>query len=304
MGSRAASISSTCAYNFFCAYHSNSGTGSNALIYANMPYPVFEGFDFCEDPDNPQHPNGDGPADIVLSTTSHEHAEAITDPEPFGSWWDAEDSVTTGEIGDKCAYYYGKPTGRNGSKHTQVINGHEYYLQLKWSNADHDCVASYSPGSVSKLSPSHGVVGQPVSIKGRKLTDVTSVEFGGTAASSIEERAGKVAAAPAPGTTGGPVRVTTGHGVIDGPVFTVDPSPMPAIRSFTKKSAVGKSVAVSGSGFWGTSAVKVNGVDVESFAVNSDTRLTFVVAVGNTSGQITVTTPGGTAVSGGFLTIS
>ncbi len=295
---------STCAYNFFCAYHSNSGTGSNALIYANMPYPVFEGFDFCEDPNNPQHPNGDGPADIVLSTTSHEHAEAITDPEPFGSWWDAEDSVTTGEIGDKCAYYYGKPTGRNGSKHTQVINGHEYYLQLKWSNADHDCVGSYSPGSVSKLSPSHGVVGQPVSIKGRKLTDVTSVEFGGTAVSTLEERAGKVTATPAPGTTGGPVRVTTGHGVIDGPVFTVDPSPVPAIKSFTKKSAVGKSVTVSGSGFWGTSAVKVNGVDVESFAVNSDTGLTFVVAVGNTSGQITVTTPGGTAVSGGSLTIS
>jgi hypothetical protein len=87
-------------------------------------------------------------------------------------------------------------------------------------------------------------------------------------------------------------------------VFTVDPSPVPAIKSFTKKSAVGKSVTVSGSGFWGTSAVKVNGVDVESFAVNSDTGLTFVVAVGNTSGQITVTTPGGTAVSGGSLTIS
>ena len=211
---------------------------------------------------------------------------------------------TTGEIGDKCAYYYGKPTGRNGSKHNQVINGHEYYLQLKWSNADHDCVASYSPGSVSKLSPSHGVVGQPVSIRGRKLTDVTSVEFGGTAASSLDERAGRVTAAPVPGTTGGPVRVTTGHGVIDGPTFTVDPSPLPAIKSFTKESAVGKAVTVKGSGFWGTSAVEVNGVDVESFAVKSDTQLTFVVAVGNTSGQITVTTPGGMVTSVGFLTIA
>ena len=48
----------------------------------------------------------------------------------------------------------------------------------------------------------------------------------------------------------------------------------------------------------------MNGVDVESFAVKSDTQLTFVVAVGNTSGQITVTTPGGMVTSVDFLTIS
>jgi IPT/TIG domain len=296
---------STCAYDFYCAYHSNVGTGSNALIYANLPYPVFEGFDFCEDPDHPQYPNGDGPADIVLSTTSHEHAEAITDPEPIGGWWDAEDFVTGGENGDKCAYYYGRPTGTNGAKHNQVINGHEYYLQLEWSNADLDCVASYSPGSVSRLSRSQGVVGQPVTIRGRRLTDVTTVEIGGTAASSFVERSGKVTAVPAPGTTGGPVRVTTGHGVIDGPVFTVDPSPVPAVKSFSPKSATaGKTVTVNGTGFWGASEVQVDGLDVESFAVKSDTKLAFVVAVGNTSGQVTVTTPGGAAVSPGTLTIS
>jgi hypothetical protein len=295
---------SACAYDFYCAYHSNSGTGSSALIYANMPYPVFDGFDFCEDPDHPQHPNGDGPADIVLSTTSHEHTEAITDPEPFGGWLDAEDADTGGESGDKCAYYYGKPSGPNGSKHNQVINGHEYHLQFQWSNADHDCVASYSPGAVSKLSPSHGVVGQPVAIRGRRLTDVTSVEFGGVAASSIVERVGRATAAPALGTGSGLVRVTTGHGVIDGPAFTVDPSPAPAIKSFTKKSAVGKTVTVNGSGFWGASSVQVGGVAVDSFTVGSATKLVFVVGAGNTSGTISVTTPGGAAVSAGTLTIS
>jgi hypothetical protein len=50
--------------------------------------------------------------------------------------------------------------------------------------------------------------------------------------------------------------------------------------------------------------VQVNGLDVQSFAVKSDTRLTIVVAVGNTSGQITVTTPGGAGVSADTLTIS
>ena len=295
--------SGTCSYNFYCAYHGNVGTGSNALIYANMPYPLFGGQDVCRDAENVQEPNADV-ADAVLSLTSHEHAEAITDPEPFGGWLDAEDFVTGGENGDKCAYYYGRPTGPKGSKHNQVINGHEYYLQLEWSNADVDCVGSYSPGSVSKASPSHGVVGQPVTLTGHKLTDVTTVEFGGIAASSVVERSGKVTAVPAPGTTGGPIRVTTAHGVIDGPAFTIDPSPVPAIKSFTKKSSAGKTVTVGGSGFWGASSVQVGGVDVQSFVVKSDTKLTFVVAAGNASGQITVNTPGGTAVSAGTLTIS
>jgi hypothetical protein len=295
--------SGTCSYNFYCAYHGNVGTGSNALIYANMPYPLFGGQDVCRDAENVQEPNADV-ADAVLSLTSHEHAEAITDPEPFGGWLDAEDFVTGGENGDKCAYYYGRPTGPKGSKHNQVINGHEYYLQLEWSNADVDCVGSYSPGSVSKASPSHGVVGQPVTLTGHKLTDVTTVEFGGIAASSVVERSGKVTAVPAPGTTGGPIRVTTAHGVIDGPAFTIDPSPVPAIKSFTKKSSAGKTVTVGGSGFWGASSVQVGGVDVQSFVVKSDTKLTFVVAAGNTSGPISVDTPGGTAVSPGTLTIS
>jgi len=294
----------TCAYNFYCAYHGNVGTGSNALIYANMPYPLFGDQDVCRDTENVQEPNGDI-ADAVLSITSHEHAEAITDPEPVGGWWDAEDFVTGGENGDKCAYYYGKPTGQNGARHNQVINGHEYYLQLEWSNSDRDCVASYSPGTVKKLKPSHGVIGQPITLTGSKLGDVTTVDIGGTAASSVAEKSGRLTVVPAPGTTGGPVRVTTGHGVIAGPAFTVDASPQPTVKSFSPKStAVGKTVTVSGSGFWGASAVQVSGVDVQSFTIKSNTKLTFVVAAGNTSGQVTVTTPGGTGVSPGTLTIS
>ena len=111
-------------------------------------------------------------------------------------------------------------------------------------------------------------------------------------------------AVPGAGATGGPTRVTTGHGVIDGPAFTVDPSPVPAIKSFTKKSAAGKTVTVRGTGFWGASSVQVDGVDVESFVVKSDTKLTFVVAVGQHQRADHRDTPGGTAVSPGTLTIS
>jgi len=297
----------TCSYSVFCAYHSNSGNGSNAVIYANMPYPVYTGFDFCEDEGNPQHPNGDAPADIVLSTTSHEHNEAITEPEvdpEFTGWYDDNDFVTGAENADKCSYWYGKSSGPNGAKHNQTINGHDYYLQLEWSNADRNCVASVPGPSVTKLSPSHGVVGQAVTVKGKNLTDVTAVTFNGTPATSFVVNGKKLTAVPAPGTTTGPVQVTTSLAVADGPTFTVDPSPAPQVKSFKPAgTTVGGTVTLMGSNLWGTSAVKVNGVDAQSFTVTDAKKLTFVVAAGTTSGTVLVTTPGGTAVSTTPLTV-
>jgi hypothetical protein len=293
----------TCAYNFYCAYHSNVGSGSNALIYANMAYPLFGDEDVCRDAEDVQQPNGDI-ADAVLSTTSHEHAEAITDPEPPGGWLDAEDFTTGGENGDKCAYYYGKPTGRKGSRHNQVINGHPYYLQLEWSNADHDCSAA-SELEVTKLSPSHGVVGQPVQILGTGLDEVTAVRFGADPAAAFDQSGSKLRATPGPGTASGPVGVDASRGTVTGPTYTIDPSPVPTIKSLSPKTAkAGKTVGVKGTGFWGTSSVQVNGVDVQSFTVKSDTNLKFVVAPGNTTGPVTVTTPGGTVASAATLTIS
>jgi hypothetical protein len=293
-----------CAYNFYCAYHSNVGTGSDALIYANMAYPLFGSEDVCRDSSDVQEPNGDI-ADAVLSTTSHEHDEAITDPEPVSGWFDAEDFTTGGENGDKCAYYYGQPTGADGSMHNQVINGHEYYLQLEWSNSDHDCVASYFGGSITKLSPTHGVVGQPIQIKGKELTGVSAVTFGFTPAASFSQDGKKLVAVPDVGTATGPVHVSTAMGKVDGPTFTVDPSPAPIIRSFSPKSTSGvKTVTVSGKGLWGASSVEIGGVAAQSFTVKSATKLTFVVAGGAASGTVAVTTPGGTAVSIGTLTIT
>jgi len=297
-----------CAYNYYCAYHSNIGNGGGATIYGNMAYPVYDGFDLCEDESNAQHPNGDGPADIVLSTTSHEHNEAITEPEvdpDFTGWYDDNDFVTGGENGDKCAYYYGKSTGRSGARYNQTINGDPYYLQLEWSNSNVDCVAKYSGPLVSGLSPNHGVVGQPVQIKGKNLGTVTGVTFNGTAAASFTQSAKKLTGVPAAGTTTGQIHVDSGLGPVTGPTFTIDPSPVPTIKSFKPTSTTaGATVSISGSGFYGASSVKVNGVNVQSFSVVSNAKLSFVVAAGNTTGTVSVTTPGGTATSSTPLTIS
>ena len=301
-------VSGICSYNYYCAYHSNVGSGSNALIYANMPYPKFStdsNLDVC---DVGEHPNGDL-ADAVINVTSHEHNEAITDPEvdPSASGWvDDSDFFTGGENGDKCAWYFGSESGSSGAKYNQTINGHHYDLQLEWSNSDRDCVASYGAvATISKLSPGHGVVGQPIKIKGKNLAGATDVAFDTTDAASFTVKGNTITAVVAPGSTTGPVHVTTPVGTVDGPTFTVDPSLPPTIKSFGPKNAhAGTKVSVSGTNFWGASVVQVNGVDVLSFQVKSATKISFVVAGGNTTGPISVTTPGGTVVSVGSLTIS
>jgi hypothetical protein len=296
----------TCSYNYYCAYHSNVGSGSKALIYANMPYPAFStNPDILAACDTGQHPNGDW-ADAVINVTSHEHNEAITDPEPVAGWYDDSDFFTGGENGDKCAWYFGSESGSNGSRYNQTINGHHYDLQLEWSNSDRDCVASYGDvGSISKLTPGHGVVGQPIKIKGKNLAGATGVTFDTADAAGFTLKGNTITAVVPPGAMTGPVHVTTPVGPVDSPTFTVDPSPVPTIKSFSpKKAHVGSKVNINGTGFWGASVVQVNGVDVQSFEVKSAKKIGLVVAGGTTTGQITVTTPGGTVMSVGSLAIS
>lgn len=136
-----------CSTNVYCAYHFE--TISPTLIYANMPYDHVPG---CE---TPAEPNGT-PADDELSTLSHEHNEAVTDP--TGEGWYYGEFV---EDGDKCTYPFFNPGedsnestdaygpllgGSSGSTgYNQEIGGGHYLLQREWSNAAGGCVTR-APG--------------------------------------------------------------------------------------------------------------------------------------------------------------
>ena len=134
IGSCFSSASSTCAFSYYCAYHSNIGSGSNEILYANMPY-ADTASTRC---DAGPRPNGDD-ADATLNVTSHEHNEAITDP-LGNAWYDSSGN----ENGDKCAWNFGMPLGSTANgQYNQLINGHPYYIQLEWSNATSSCVGSY-----------------------------------------------------------------------------------------------------------------------------------------------------------------
>lgn len=60
---------------------------------------------------------------------------------------------------------------------------------------------------------------------------------------------------------------------------------------------VGQVVRILGQGLTGSTAVSFNGTDATTFTVVSDTYVTAVVPAGATTGNITVTTPGGTLTS-------
>ena len=76
--------------------------------------------------------------------------------------------------------------------------------------------------------------------------------------------------------------------------------PAPVISSFTPTSAKsGTTVTITGTSFLAASSVKFGGLEATSYTVVSPTSITAVLAAGN-SGDISVTTPSGTATLAGF----
>jgi hypothetical protein len=92
----------------FCGYHDSIGS---AIFYGVLPYPGCSG---CL--------GGMQAFEALTVTSSHELAEAITDPVPGTGWYDD----VNGEIGDVCAWQ------------TETIAG--YSVQKEWSNAQGQCV--------------------------------------------------------------------------------------------------------------------------------------------------------------------
>ena len=135
-----------CASNAFCAYHDSSGS----VIFAVQPFAAAWG---CTGTRVGQGlPNG-AEIDASVNTISHEQNEAITDPnQAFNAWY----SSSGDENGDLCAWSFGDPLGTtlSGQPYNQVIDGHDYSLQLEYSNAAN----SNNGGCVSHVGgPATGV---------------------------------------------------------------------------------------------------------------------------------------------------
>jgi len=80
-------------------------------------------------------------------------------------------------------------------------------------------------------------------------------------------------------------------------VSSASTHPLPNITSFTPAYGVSTSVAITGTGFTGATAVSFNGTAATSYTVNSDTSITATSPASFTNGPILITTLGGTATS-------
>jgi hypothetical protein len=134
-----------------------------------------------------------------------------------------------------------------------------------------------------------------VTITGTHLGGTTKVKFGGYPALAFTvDSPTQVTAAVPPSAATGSIKVTTP----DGDATSFDSFFVtPTITGLTPTSArAGDAVTITGTSFLGATDVSFNGV-AASFVVNSRTQISATVPTGATTGPVSVTTPGGTAVS-------
>jgi uncharacterized repeat protein (TIGR03803 family) len=133
------------------------------------------------------------------------------------------------------------------------------------------------------------------------FSGTTRVTFNGTPASFRVLNDTYLTAIVPSGETGF-VSVTTSSGILlSSRIFKVTPK----ITSFTpSKGPSGSTVTVTGSGLIQATKITVGGVQVGSFTVNSDTKVTLRVPSGAKTGKIVITTPGGIATSSKTFTVN
>ena len=130
-----------CNTNKYCAYHTVDSTGGKRFIWADIPdnRSVASVAAGCGD----SNVTGDESADTTLSSTEHEHLEAITDP-LITAWMDS----TGAENGDKCNRNMGVANGSKTTPNNFLGGGNNdpFRIQREWSNAagGGGCAASYT----------------------------------------------------------------------------------------------------------------------------------------------------------------
>ncbi len=218
--------------------------------------------------------------DVLLSSSS---AGGSFSTSATGPW-----SATLGLVipaGSTSASFYMLDSD-TGSPTVTAAVGDQVTTQL-------ETVTEAAP-TITALSPQQGVIGSQIEITGTGFTGATAVSFNGTAASFTPSSDSEIMATVPAGATSGTVSVTTpaGTGASVSP-FGV----LPSISGFSPGSGpVGTSVAITGGGFSGATAVSFDGVQAQ-FSVNSSSSITAVVPAGAASGTIAITTPAGSATS-------
>jgi hypothetical protein len=154
---------------------------------------------------------------------------------------------------------------------------------------------------ITSFTPTAAGAAITVTINGSNFTGVTSVTFGGVAATSFSiVSPTKITAVVGAGATGS-LSVISPGGTTTATGFTFVAAP--TITAFTPVSAkAGSIVTITGTEFSNATAVNFGSTAATSFTVMSATTIAATVAAG-ASGSVAVTTAGGTATLAGFTFI-
>ena len=121
----------------YCGWHTYTRIGASAIKYSFVGDPT-NGMSACAQ--QTTSPNGNAPADAMVSVVAHELEEAATDPQ-LNAWYDSNGY----ENADKCAWTFGTTsTASNGSLYNVTIGSAQYLIQQNWVNAGSGgCALSY-----------------------------------------------------------------------------------------------------------------------------------------------------------------
>ena len=160
----------------------------------------------------------------------------------------------------------------------------------------------YAMPTITSFTPTTGGPGTAVTITGTNFSQISSVKFGGVEKTALTVQSTTQMVATVGSGASGAVTVTNPAGTATLAGFTFVPTP--TISSFTPTSAgAGTTVTITGNNLQGATAVKFGNVNAASFTVVSNTSIQAVVAPGSSGGNVSVTTPGGTASLAGFTFI-
>lgn len=152
------------------------------------------------------------------------------------------------------------------------------------------------PPVIYSFTPTEGGKGTEISISGAYLTGASEVKIGGVAATITSSGDNLVKVKAGSGATG-KISLKTIAGIAELDGFTWYPAP--TITSATPMTANAQTpVVITGTNFTGVTQLQLGGSFV-NFTVDSPTQITVNPAYGS-SGDITITGPGGTAVLPGF----
>jgi hypothetical protein len=155
---------------------------------------------------------------------------------------------------------------------------------------------SFAQPKITGFSPTSAPNGGTVKISGLNLNGTISVSFGGVPVSYIQDSINGTFIYANIGQVGsGFIVVKTINGIDSVPGFEYT---SPKITGFTPTSGTaGTAIKITGDKLSGASKVSIGGVDVKSFTVDSTGSIAAIAGPGAT-GEISVTTTGGTGTSG------